>query len=96
LVPARHAAGVDHLAVADDAGRGLTRLLNKFADGAVIDEVQRCPDLFSWLQGMIDQQPRLGRFVITGSSTPAWHVDTNRTSGFNPRCNRTNARFGPG
>jgi predicted AAA+ superfamily ATPase len=41
--------------------------LNQYADGAVIDEVQRCPDLFAWLQGIVDQQPRPGRFVLTGS-----------------------------
>ena len=41
--------------------------LNRYADGAVIDEVQRCPDLFAWLQGIVDQQPRPGRFVLTGS-----------------------------
>lgn len=41
--------------------------LNKYADGAIIDEVQRCPDLFAWLQGVVDQQQRPGRFVLTGS-----------------------------
>ena len=41
--------------------------LNKYADGAVIDEVQRCPDLFAWLQGVVDQQQRPGHFVLTGS-----------------------------
>ena len=32
-----------------------------------MDEVQRCPDLFAWLQGVVDQHQRPGRFVLTGS-----------------------------
>jgi predicted AAA+ superfamily ATPase len=33
----------------------------------VIDEVQRCPDLPSYLQGIIDADPKLGRWILTGS-----------------------------
>ncbi len=35
--------------------------------GAIFDEAQRVPDLFSWLQGLVDDDPRPGRFVVTGS-----------------------------
>jgi predicted AAA+ superfamily ATPase len=42
--------------------------LARHAEGVVIDEAQRCPDLFAWLQGVIDEAPRPGRFVLTGSS----------------------------
>lgn len=35
--------------------------------GAIFDEAQRVPELFSWLQGLVDDDPRPGRFVITGS-----------------------------
>ena len=41
--------------------------LENYAGGAVFDEVQRCPELFSYLQGLVDQEPRPGRFVLTGS-----------------------------
>lgn len=44
------------------------RFLDRFADGAILDEVQRCPALFSWLQGVVDQRQRMGDFVLTGSS----------------------------
>lgn len=40
----------------------------QFSDGAVIDEVQRVPTLFSWLQGLVDDRQRMGDFVLTGSS----------------------------
>lgn len=36
-------------------------------DGAVFDEAQRLPDLFSYLQTEVDRDPRAGRFILTGS-----------------------------
>ncbi len=41
--------------------------LARFPDGAVLDEAQRCPDLFSYLQGMVDSRRRMGDFILTGS-----------------------------
>lgn len=41
--------------------------LARFAAGAVFDEAQRWPDLFSWLQGLVDAERVPGRFVLTGS-----------------------------
>lgn len=41
--------------------------LARFRDGAVFDEAQRWPDLFSWLQILVDEQRAPGRFVLTGS-----------------------------
>lgn len=41
--------------------------LGRFPDGAVLDEVQRAPELLSYLQGMVDERPRNGRWILTGS-----------------------------
>jgi len=41
--------------------------LERYPDGAILDEVQRCPDLLSYLQGRVDEDPRPGLFVLTGS-----------------------------
>lgn len=41
--------------------------LARFPDGAVLDEVQRSPQLLSYLQGVLDRDPRLGRYILTGS-----------------------------
>jgi predicted AAA+ superfamily ATPase len=41
--------------------------LARFAGGAIFDEAQRWPDLFSLLQGVVDEDPRPGRFILTGS-----------------------------
>lgn len=43
------------------------RFLGQFPDGAVVDEAQRCPDLFSYLQGVVDARRLPGQFVLTGS-----------------------------
>jgi predicted AAA+ superfamily ATPase len=42
--------------------------LRQVADGAILDEVQRAPELFSYLQGIVDADGRMGRFILTGSS----------------------------
>ncbi len=41
--------------------------LAQFPDGAVLDEIQRCPDVLSYLQGLVDRDRRGGRFILTGS-----------------------------
>ncbi|MCX6692595.1 MAG: AAA family ATPase, partial [Methanoregula sp.] len=35
--------------------------------GAIIDEVQRVPELFSYLQGILDKYNKPGQFILTGS-----------------------------
>ena len=44
------------------------RFLARFKEGAILDEVQRCPSLLSWIQGLVDERSRMGDFVLTGSS----------------------------
>jgi predicted AAA+ superfamily ATPase len=41
--------------------------LARFENGAVFDEAQRWPELFSYLQGMVDARRTPGQFVLTGS-----------------------------
>ncbi|MEP6793518.1 MAG: ATP-binding protein [Saprospiraceae bacterium] len=42
--------------------------LKRFKNGAIIDEAQRVPDLFSYLQGLLDSTRRNALFVLTGSN----------------------------
>lgn len=42
-------------------------LLASYPDGVIIDEVQHMPDLLSYIQGMVDENPEL-KFYLTGSS----------------------------
>jgi uncharacterized protein len=41
--------------------------LRQFPQGAVIDEAQNAPELFSELQGVVDASGQMGQFVLTGS-----------------------------
>lgn len=43
------------------------RFLARLGDGAVLDEVQRVPRLFSYLLGVADAARHMGRWVLTGS-----------------------------
>jgi hypothetical protein len=45
--------------------------LAAYASGAILDEVQRVPDLLSYLQGEVDARPSAGRFILTGSANLA-------------------------
>jgi hypothetical protein len=48
--------------------------LGQFPDGAVLDEIQRAPHLLSYLQTIVDRQPkRKGLFILTGSHQPQLH-----------------------
>ena len=37
------------------------------ADRLILDEIQRAPDLLSYIQGLVDDDDRPGRFIVTGS-----------------------------
>ncbi|MBI3354245.1 MAG: ATP-binding protein [Nitrospirae bacterium] len=54
----------DQMEFANEDPRGF---LDRYPDGAVLDEAQRCPLLFSYMQGVVDQKKRPGLFVLTGS-----------------------------
>lgn len=41
--------------------------LARFPAGAILDEVQRVPELFSYLQEIVDEAPEPGRWILTGS-----------------------------
>ncbi|MCP3954868.1 MAG: ATP-binding protein [Desulfobacterales bacterium] len=41
--------------------------LNQFYGGVILDEAQRCPALFSYLQTRVDASQQPGEFILTGS-----------------------------
>lgn len=49
-------------ALADPKG-----FLRRFSSGVILDEVQRTPDLLSYIQGIVDRENIPGRFILTGS-----------------------------
>ena len=54
----------DLRAFAQDDPQGF---LANYPDGAIFDEVQRVPNLLSWIQVDVDQRQQMGRFILTGS-----------------------------
>jgi hypothetical protein len=44
------------------------RFLDRFPDGAILDEVQRAPHLFSYLQQILDESKKNGLYILTGSN----------------------------
>ena len=56
------APDVRRLAQADPRG-----FLARFPSGVLLDEFQRAPELVSYIQVLADEDPRAGRFVLTGS-----------------------------
>jgi len=41
--------------------------LDQFSQGAILDEVQRTPELLSYIQGIVDENQIPGEFILTGS-----------------------------
>lgn len=55
------------------------RFLSQFQQGAVLDEVQRCPELFSYLQGIVDEAQQMGQFILTGSQQFGFRAKMSQT-----------------
>ena len=51
-----------------DADTDIAAFMKKYAKGAILDEVQRVPDVFRQLQGMLDKNTKRGQFILTGSN----------------------------
>jgi predicted AAA+ superfamily ATPase len=47
--------------------------LANYEKGAIFDEIQRGPGLFSYIQGVVDRQKDPGQFVLTGSQNFLLH-----------------------
>ncbi|MDP8247720.1 MAG: ATP-binding protein [Candidatus Tritonobacter lacicola] len=67
-----------YVSLEDPDIRGLAQedpraFLEKYDSGAILDEVQRCPDILSYLQVILDKRSRMGRFILTGSQQFGLH-----------------------
>ncbi len=59
---------LDHRNFALQDPRGFLKAL---PEGAILDEIQQAPEIISYLQEEVDQDPRPGRFILTGSENLA-------------------------
>ena len=48
-------------------------------EGVILDEIQKTPKLLSYIQMEVDDNPRLGRFIITGSQNILLNHHVNQT-----------------
>jgi hypothetical protein len=55
----------DNLEYAKTDPRGF---LGQYKNGAILDEIQRAPHLFSYLQQVLDETKKKGLFILTGSN----------------------------
>ncbi|MBD3345911.1 MAG: DUF4143 domain-containing protein [Chitinivibrionales bacterium] len=67
MFPDRPYASLENPDILDFATQDPRGFLEAYPDGAVFDEAQRCPELFSYLQERVDNDKRMGRFILTGS-----------------------------
>ena len=54
-------------------------LFAKFSDNCIFDEIQRVPELLSYIQVRVDEEPRKGRYILTGSHQLALHESISQS-----------------
>ncbi|MBK9565998.1 MAG: ATP-binding protein [Saprospiraceae bacterium] len=60
----------DMYALASTDARGF---FDRYKEGVIIDEAQKVPELFSFMQGIVDKKRTPGRFVLSGSQNYLMH-----------------------
>lgn len=53
--------------------------LSNYRTGAIFDEIQRAPELFSYLQTIVDQKKQTAQFILTGSQNFLLHEKISQT-----------------
>ena len=65
--PHKHYVSLEHLDTRQFAREDPRLFLDRYSSGAVLDEVQHTPHLFSYMQERLDTDPTPGKYVLTGS-----------------------------
>ena len=58
--------------------------LAQFAKPVILDEVQRVPDLFSYIMALVDEHKRMGEFILSGSQN--FHLQQAISQSLAGRC----------
>lgn len=66
----------DYRQFASEDTRGF---LSGYPGGAIFDEVQRVPELFSYLQQILDESDKTGQFILTGSNNFLMHENISQS-----------------
>lgn len=65
--PDFHYVNLEHLEVRQFAQQDPVGFIRSLPQGVVIDEAQYAPDIFSYIQVVVDETRRNGEFILTGS-----------------------------
>ena len=65
--PGRRYVSLEPLDTREYARTDPRGFLREYGDGVILDEVQRAPDLFSYIQTLVDREDTPGRYVLSGS-----------------------------
>ncbi|WP_460686430.1 ATP-binding protein [Niabella aquatica] len=68
LCPDKPYINFENPAVQAKALQDIEKFLKPYKQGAILDEVQRVPDLLRYLQILLDKNNRRGQFILTGSN----------------------------
>lgn len=63
-----------NFATADPKG-----FLERFPDGCILDEIQRCHILLSYIQSIVDEKEQMGMFILTGSHQLKLHEEITQS-----------------
>ncbi len=67
IFPDKPYVSLESIEERDFAQNDAKGFLSQFPQGAILDEIQRVPDLLSYLQVLVDEAGRPGQFILTGS-----------------------------
>ncbi|MBU0483634.1 MAG: ATP-binding protein [Proteobacteria bacterium] len=67
LFPEKPYVSLESIEERNFAGSDPRGFLARFPDGAVLDEIQRAPELLSYIQIIVDESPTTGQFILAGS-----------------------------
>jgi uncharacterized protein len=65
--PEKKYANLEFPDIRDMALKDPRGFLEEFSDGGILDEIQRVPELLSYIQPIVDQKDQKGLFILTGS-----------------------------
>jgi len=67
LFPKKKYVSLEDIESRNQAEQDPKGFLARYPEGAIIDEIQRTPDLFSYIQTIVDEKNKEGMFILTGS-----------------------------
>ncbi|EKE21377.1 MAG: hypothetical protein ACD_7C00266G0013 [uncultured bacterium] len=67
LFPEKSYVSLENIDIRNFASSDPRGFLETYSKGAILDEIQNVPELFSYLQEIVDTDKKMGAFILTGS-----------------------------